>query len=368
MVSSSTPPPLVLITGANGHIGFRVLVFVLRAGYRVRACVRNADKQELILAAQSIKELDPGTALEFAVIPDLLRDDAYDDAVQGVTIAVHIGGPIAHGDEDLATLDETLVQPSVRGTMNMLRACEKSRSVRRVVLTSSVIALVPWRSWLLEESSETYDERSRVPDDHAVHPPFSMAWEAYSNAKILSLNATERWVRDRRRELGFDVVNMHPSVVIGPHELARSKAELVAGVNFAVIMCVMGQVSPYAIPGVTVHVDDVAEAFVRVLDGSKVGTGEDGLLSVIAHSGGPAGTVWDDVLEIVREKWPRLVERGVLPCTGSQPSKKVRFDAESSERVLGIKFRGYEKQVESLFEQWIPLLEKEGGDVKGRVV
>ena len=41
---------LVLITGVTGHVGFRVLIFALEAGYRVRAAVRNQGKADTILA------------------------------------------------------------------------------------------------------------------------------------------------------------------------------------------------------------------------------------------------------------------------------------------------------------------------------
>lgn len=44
-----------------------------------------------------------------------------------------------------------LIDPAVKGTLNVLRSCAKTASVRRVVITSSIAAVA-------------YNERSRTPD------------------------------------------------------------------------------------------------------------------------------------------------------------------------------------------------------------
>jgi uncharacterized protein YbjT (DUF2867 family) len=47
--------PLVLITGATGHIGFRTLVFALKAGYRARISSRRLAQAEALKNVESIK-------------------------------------------------------------------------------------------------------------------------------------------------------------------------------------------------------------------------------------------------------------------------------------------------------------------------
>src|SRR5438034_10981539 len=103
---------LVLITGVTGHVGFRVLVFALEAGYRVRAAVRNQEKADTILAAPSIKALNPDSRLTFVFVPDILMDGAYDEAVKGVDSIIHIASPLASGISS-DNFETHLIQPAV---------------------------------------------------------------------------------------------------------------------------------------------------------------------------------------------------------------------------------------------------------------
>jgi len=64
----------VLLTGARSHMGFRALVEALEAGYHVRVAVRSQSKADLILAAPSIKALNPGSKLEIFKVPEIVAD------------------------------------------------------------------------------------------------------------------------------------------------------------------------------------------------------------------------------------------------------------------------------------------------------
>jgi uncharacterized protein YbjT (DUF2867 family) len=84
---------LVLVTGGSGHLGFRVLAFALQYNYRVRAAVRSPEKAEQIKAAKSVQGyLDK---LEFVIVPDILADGAYDEAVKGADYVLHVASPIS---------------------------------------------------------------------------------------------------------------------------------------------------------------------------------------------------------------------------------------------------------------------------------
>jgi uncharacterized protein YbjT (DUF2867 family) len=98
MAISSTQSPLILLTGATGHLGFRTLIFALQSTsplYRVRAAVRSLEKAEQIKAAKSVKPFLGSGRLEFAVVEDILADGAYDEAVKGASFVVHVASPIS---------------------------------------------------------------------------------------------------------------------------------------------------------------------------------------------------------------------------------------------------------------------------------
>lgn len=83
------------IIGATGHIGFRVLVDTLKAGYTVRASVRR-DAQGATLKSHS--EIQPYAAsLETVVVPDITVDGAFDAVLDGVVYVLHIASPLPKG-------------------------------------------------------------------------------------------------------------------------------------------------------------------------------------------------------------------------------------------------------------------------------
>lgn len=85
--------PLVLITGASGHLGFRVLVLALEAGYRVVSTIRKEDQANQISGKRSVRpHIDN---LTFAVVKDIAAPNAFDKVMQGVTYVIHVASPIA---------------------------------------------------------------------------------------------------------------------------------------------------------------------------------------------------------------------------------------------------------------------------------
>jgi uncharacterized protein YbjT (DUF2867 family) len=81
------------ITGVSGFIGFKTLIFVLEAGYYVRAVVRKASQ---IPKLQNHARIQPHSKnIEFVVIPDLAQTEAFDPVLEGVTRILHLASPLA---------------------------------------------------------------------------------------------------------------------------------------------------------------------------------------------------------------------------------------------------------------------------------
>jgi succinate dehydrogenase (ubiquinone) flavoprotein subunit len=134
---------LVFITGGTGHVGFRTLVTALQLGYSVRAAVRSESKKQQILSAESIKSLNPGRKLTFVIVPDLTVDGAYDEAVQGAAYIIHLASPIPlKGEIKAEDFQSALINPTISGTLSVLKAAAKTKSVKRVVITSSIVACI----------------------------------------------------------------------------------------------------------------------------------------------------------------------------------------------------------------------------------
>ncbi|KAB8076074.1 hypothetical protein BDV29DRAFT_155002 [Aspergillus leporis] len=109
--------PLVLITGATGLIGFRVLLDALNKVYNVHftACSQKKRRKSF--------------------------DGAFDVILQGVTYVLHVGNPVSVPDFNPVT---QLSEPTLKGTANLHASALKVLEVKRIVITLSTGASMPW--------------------------------------------------------------------------------------------------------------------------------------------------------------------------------------------------------------------------------
>jgi uncharacterized protein YbjT (DUF2867 family) len=102
--------PLVLITGASGHLGFRVLVLALEAGYHVVSTIRREDQAKKISEKPSVRPHHD--RLTFAVVKDIAAPKAFDKAMEGVTHVIHVASPIASPAPDGSDAEQASIHPS----------------------------------------------------------------------------------------------------------------------------------------------------------------------------------------------------------------------------------------------------------------
>lgn len=123
---------LIFITGASGFIGSATALEAVKAGYRLRICLRKPSEQlETLLSAYSKQ-------IEFVIVPDITDESAFDGKLHGVDYVFHLASPLLHGTDK-----ETYFKPAVEGTTALLKAAAKVPSIKKVVVTSSIAALIP---------------------------------------------------------------------------------------------------------------------------------------------------------------------------------------------------------------------------------
>jgi nucleoside-diphosphate-sugar epimerase len=334
MGSLETTGELILLTGGTGHIGYRTLVEALRAGFQVRAAVRRESSIGEIKATKSIQPYL--SSLSFVIVEDITKDGAFDEAVKDVSYIVHIASPLPRPSEDL---DKTIVQPAIRGTISILNAALKQPSVKRVVITASLAAVTPLATYGGQDPGILTAE-SKVPAD-SLPTEYSNYFAAYAVSKILAYHHTLEFIEKEKPK--FTVINVMPSFVLGKNELATTPQAVNSGSNAIALNALLGVQNPTGIPGVTVHVDDVAKIHIAALD-PKV----DGNRNFGANSNGIEGIEWDSAIEVVKRHFPKAVEKGIFPLGGSQKPIRSQFDASETEKVLGFKFKSFEEQIISL--------------------
>ncbi|KAK4497523.1 hypothetical protein PRZ48_011974 [Zasmidium cellare] len=153
-----TSSDLVLVTGANGHVGSHLVDYLLRdkVGPRVRGAVRTEKSAEPL--QQTFKRHVESGRLDFSYVPDMTAPGAYDAAVKGATHIAHVASPLILNPADL---ERDLLRPAIQGTVGLLESANKSDNVKSVVVTSSFAAAFdPFKGW---SSDYTYSSRDWNP-------------------------------------------------------------------------------------------------------------------------------------------------------------------------------------------------------------
>lgn len=137
-MSSSQSSKTVCVTGANGFIGSWLVRALLDKGYAVRGTYQQGTDTSHLLSL-------PGATARLSLFEaDLLDPGAIQAAVDGSSGVFHVASPCTLSEPRDPHLE--LVLPAVQGTLNVLEASRRVKA-RRVVLTSSISALVPNPSW-----------------------------------------------------------------------------------------------------------------------------------------------------------------------------------------------------------------------------
>lgn len=186
----------VCITGASGFIGAYIVRDFLEQGYRVRGTVRSLKVPTQYAYLTSLTDADRRLEL---VEADLMREGSYDQAISGCEYVIHTASPYVL---DVKNPQTELVGPAVEGTLNVLRACQRAGTVRRVVMTSSTAAITdspePGKVYTEEDWNETS----------------SLKRNPYYYSKTMAERAA--WDFINSQQPGFDLVTINPTVVIGP--------------------------------------------------------------------------------------------------------------------------------------------------------
>jgi nucleoside-diphosphate-sugar epimerase len=271
-------------------------------------------------------------------------------------------------DQNATDFKRDLIDPAINATIGVLKSAKKVSSIKRVVITSSVAALLSWEFIISSDyttvltgmypsnpsTSQLAHKTTPFPAKDVYTPtgldgPFANAIHAYGVSKAAAFDATKRFIEEENP--AFEIVNILPSMVTGKNELNRTPADVGKGSNGYMLGVVLDNVSQIPSIGVSVHVNDVARAHIDALNPALTGNRD-----YLCSSGGVDGTTWDDAKEIVKRHFPEAVADGRLPLAGSLPTRPLHFDSSETENAFGWKFASFEEQVKSVVGHYLELL------------
>ncbi len=192
---------IVLVTGAAGYIGSWVVKKLLEKGYTVRATVRDKNKKEKYGFLEDISERSKGVLEIYEA--DLLQEGSFDKAVNGSEAIIHVASPFTLKFKDPVN---ELINPAVKGTRNVLYAANRSDSVKKVVLTSSVAAIHGDNRDMKDLGIDEFTEEYFNETSSEKH-------QAYSYSKVLA--EKEAW-KIHEKQNKWELIVINPSFVMGP--------------------------------------------------------------------------------------------------------------------------------------------------------
>jgi len=247
------------VTGGNGYIASALIKMLLEQGYAVKTTVRNPDDMEKNSHFKGLRELGPLTVLR----ADLDEEGSFDDAVAGCDYAFLVAAPVNMAAEDP---EKEQIEPSVRGTLNVMRSCAKSGTVRRVILTSSAAGVYIRPE--LQGDGHVLDEGywSDVEYLTANKPP---TW-GYCVSKVLLEKEASRFAAEH----GISLVTVCPVLTVGaaPAPATRVRTSVIDSLSLLsgdeAGLAVLKGIEKTSGSVQLVHVDDLcrAELFVAEED------------------------------------------------------------------------------------------------------
>ncbi|MEN5435811.1 NAD-dependent epimerase/dehydratase family protein [Sphingobacterium faecium] len=188
---------LVLVSGANGHLGNNLVRLLINKGFRVRASVRN------------IRNLDYFNNLDCEVVQaDITDKESFKRALQGVDTFYAVGSAFKLWAKDP---QKEIYDVNLQGTRNTIEAAADA-GVSKIVYVSSIAALNYTHTPTKESNGYNPDRR-----------------DAYYNSK----NDGEKLAFKLAKELGIELVSVMPGAMIG------SEALLPLNVSYAVLTLIL---------------------------------------------------------------------------------------------------------------------------------
>ncbi|CDO29781.1 SDR family oxidoreductase [Mycolicibacterium porcinum] len=340
------PDAPVLVTGANGYIGSWIVRALLEAGHTVHGTVRNPEKASGLEHLHKLTADHPGRLKLFKA--DLLEPGSFDEAMAGCELVMHTASPfLLSGYTDA---QEALIRPALEGTRNVLDAVNRTESVKRVVLTSSVVAIYG-------DARESRDVPGGVFTDEHWNTTSSTDHQPYPYSKTVA--EQEAWKYQKAQDR-WDMVTIHPGLVLGPALTSASdSASLSTMKQFTDGTLLAG--APALTMGV-VDVRDVAEAHVRagytpeahgryIVNADSLTLLEIG--KILRRRFGP-------FYPIPRMTAPKVVVKAIAPLAGLTREFVERnigyplvFDNSRSRDELGLSYRPAAQTITDHFQQML---------------
>lgn len=201
----------VLVTGGTGYVASWIVKMLLEEGMTVHATVRDPSRKERVGHLAALDEKSPGKLRLFKA--DLLDAGSFDEAMRDCELVIHTASPffltVSKKPED------ELITPAREGTRNVLETANRTGMVKRVVLTSSVVAVYGDVVDIHSVQGGIFTEKNWNTTSSADHQP-------YPYSKTIAEKTA--WTISREQDR-WDLVVINPGWILGPSLSKRTDSQ-----------------------------------------------------------------------------------------------------------------------------------------------
>ncbi|XP_060208412.1 vestitone reductase-like isoform X2 [Lycium barbarum] len=318
----------VCLTGGSGYLGSWMVTRLLQVGYSVNTTIRShPDCKKDVSYLTNL----PGAQERLHIFnADLARPESFKAAIEGCIGVFHVAHPMELENKES---EEMITQRSIDSIIGILQACIESKTVKRVVYTSSAATVAGGSSNIIDENSWTDVDLIRT-------------LKPFASSYTISKTLTEKAALEFAELYGIDLVTLIPTWIHGPF----ITPQIPGSVRSSMEMILGHQNNSMSYPPIVpfVHVDDVTNAHIFLLENPNA-----------------KGRYICSAVEITREKLAEFLStrypeyrKQINEYTGSSV-EQPKHTSLSSKKLLEIGFK-YKYGLEEMFDGAIECCKQKG--------
>jgi dihydroflavonol-4-reductase len=192
-----------LVTGGSGFVASHLILQLLQDGSAVHATVRNLSHDAKLRPLHRLQQQYPEQLQLFEA--DLLKPGSFDTAMKGCAVVHHVASPFLL-PEKIKDGKQQMLEPALRGTQNVLDSVNRTPSVKRVVMTSTVGAI-------FGDYIDVLDMKDQTLSESYFNTSSTLENNPYHYAKVEA--EKEAW-RMYLEQDHWSLVTINPGMILGP--------------------------------------------------------------------------------------------------------------------------------------------------------